>query len=369
MLVSSIPRRAQHIEAHDDSSFGLNEVAKRSLQVEKDMDGGFHCDWFALSTNLTTFVNPTIIPPIPSYWINLAQNTDRRDYMKTQLSIFGQQLGVGENTRIEGIMPGLPSYRVQMLEKPCNRNTESDIAIILSHLTAIYRAIKDTSPAAMNSPYALILEDDVDFHANVDMRHVISTAPVDFGILQLTTTNKEALSSLWDAFEASGNSMFWTRSKWSDTTKNGKYTLYWGALGYIINKKVVEPFIDDVVEVDSQLGLSFKIVNSFFQQKCERTRARPCVLANCLFSDSYVYSGAGPTYVARFPLITSGKAMGLNSTVHQTHIQAHLDAFELIQKRLLALRATSRHIKCKQRRKHYRSLDRKKGSHHEQMTK
>ena len=211
----------------------------------------------------------------------------------------------------------------------------------------MYHAVKDTSPMAQRSLYALILEDDVDFNIKVDIRKIIESAPSDFSVLQLSTTNTEAIDSLWDKYIKSGHSSFWTPNIWSDTTKNGKYTLYWGALGYVIRKSVVEKFLDDVIEIDTiTKKLSFKIVNSFFPEKCSRTKARPCVLANCLFSDSYIYSGAGPTYVAHFPLLTSGKAVGLNSTVHQTHVPAHVEAFEAINKLTLELRNNARYSRC-----------------------
>ena len=135
-------------------------------------------------------------------------------------------------------------------------------------------------------------------------------------------------------------------------------------MGYIIQKSVVEQFLNDVITVDfSNTGtdvgsdsgiekLSFKIINSFSPQKCKRSKGYPCVLANCLFSDSYIYSGAGPTYVSNFPLLTSGKVVGLKSTVHQTHIPAHLEAFNEIEKLTKDLRMQPKYSKCLKRRSH-----------------
>ena len=130
----------------------------------------------------------------------------------------------------------------------------------------------------------------------------------------------------------------------ANTTGNGKYARYWGALGYIINKNVVKPFLDDVVTHDTTSGLnSYKLVNSFFERGCKRTRDRPCVLANCLFSDTYIYSGAGPTYVHNVPLITSGKAA---STSHRNHIEAHLAAFRRIEEITKSMRDKGALLKC-----------------------
>jgi len=321
-------------------------------QVEEE----FRCDWHSLAFNLTghTQANRHIrskaldMEPIPTYWINLADSVDRRRYMTAQLNLYGAQMGLGSHFRVEAVRPQASEYRVTKLEMPCKRNTETDIAVILSHLTAIYRAVKD---ASASSDYALILEDDVAFQFKFDMRRVIANAPPDFGLLQLSTTNTEALSLLWKAFESSHNTDFWTRNNWDATTANKKYTLYWGALGYIINKKVAKSFIEDVVEEDAAGNLSFKIINSFNTHKCKRTKGYPCVLANCLFSDSYIYSGAGPTYVARFPLLTSGRSMGLNSTAHQTHVPAHIEAFKKIKDLLDQLRGMPRYTHCKHRMK------------------
>ncbi len=341
--------------------------AARNLQSADRMQHEFRCDWPVLSFNVSVATrsrSPSLMVTdasfsrstskssslaLPAYWINLDDNIDRRDYMNKNFEVFGHQLGIGSNRRISAVKPDTEAFRITKLEKPCKRNTDGDLAIILSHLTAIYRAIKDTSPMAQHNPYALILEDDVEFHLKADLRKVIQSAPADFGVLQLTTTNTEALTTLWGKFEASGFSSFWTPNKWSDTTKNGKYTLYWGALGYVIQKKVVEPFIDRVVDVAADGSLSFKIINSFFPDKCIQTKDRPCVLANCLFSDSYIYSAAGPTYVSHFPILTSGKNMGLNSTAHQTHVPAHIEAFQEIQKLLDGMRATPHYAKCKKK--------------------
>ena len=98
---------------------------------------------------------------------------------------------------------------------------------------------------------------------------------------------------------------------------------------YLINKKVVKPFIDDVITVGPGGEKSFKIINSFYPNECKRTKEYPCVLANCLFADSYIYSGAGPTYVTKIPLFT-GASVAMKSTVHDDHVPAHKEGFSKI---------------------------------------
>jgi GR25 family glycosyltransferase involved in LPS biosynthesis len=87
------------------------------------------------------------------YWINLLTNKERRDFMLEQLSRLGmkQQL-------IRAVTPDVPDlYNVTKLQKPCARNTKKDIAVIASHLSAIYNAVYDDSTDA-KSTYALIME-------------------------------------------------------------------------------------------------------------------------------------------------------------------------------------------------------------------
>ena len=161
------------------------------------------------------------------------------------------------------------------------------------------------------------------------------------------TSNIEAIEELWNKYKASSETKKWTRNHWTNTTGNGKYARYWGALAYIIDKNTVKPFLDDVVTHDAASGLnSYKLVNSFFEKDCKRTRERPCILANCLFSDTYIYSGAGPTYVYNVPLITSGKAA---STSHQNHIEAHMVAFKRIEEITKSIRGEKPRMKCQDR--------------------
>lgn len=268
---------------------------------------------------------------LPTYWINLLESQERRKVMVQYLKESHDYAGIGHHKRILAVTPDSLSYNLTRLEKPCKRNSPSDLAIIMSHLTAMRTAVYDRHKLGGEqsySDYALILEDDIEFTFRVDLRRVVSQAPKDFGILQLMTSNVEAINELQEKYFASKGTNLWTLNHWTNTTGNGKYARYWGALGYIINKRVVKSFLDDVVHHDPVTGRnSYKIINSFSPDRCKRTRERPCVLANCLFSDTYIYSGAGPTYVFHIPLLTSGKR---RSTSHESHIEAHTTAFKRI---------------------------------------
>ena len=228
------------------------------------------------------------------YWINLDSKTERRAYMENQFS----KIHINHH-RISAITDNSSEFRLGMLEKPCKRNTDKDIAVILSHLKAIHTAVYSPRRKSVLDNYALILEDDVKFLYDIDFMQLIKSAPESFGILQLVTSNIEAIQLLWDSYQEvsrkKGQSQklkivndwgrFWNTNKWTDKTKNGKYPLYWSAQAYLIDKRVVKPFIDDVVDITRSGGKSksrvYKIVNSFHSGGCKRTHIRPCVLANC----------------------------------------------------------------------------------------
>jgi hypothetical protein len=193
-------------------------------------------------------------------------------------------------------------------------------------MTAIRSAIYDTS--MRGSDYALIMEDDVRFKFDVNFTKLIESAPKDFGILQLLTSNVEALHKLWNSYtefdseKTTESRKIWTQSFWDSMTKDKKTVLFWSAQAYLINKRTIRPFIDDVVDSwanSTGAHLSFKIINSFDPKRCLRSRLDPCIVSNCLFSDSYIYAGGGPTYVLNFPLF-NGDTLGYQSTIHQEQV-------------------------------------------------
>lgn len=264
---------------------------------------------------------------IKAYWLNMDHNHDRAVYMESQLTRIGIL-----HQRVSAISPNSSEYLVDKLEQPCKRNTPRDISVILSHLKAMHMAVYPKDPTSDNSDYALILEDDVKFLYDIDFDAMIKSAVSDFGILQLITSNVEAINMLLHQYKTGTPSeRHWKKTAWNHFTKNGKTSLYWSAQAYLVNKKVIKPFLDDVITVDPATGLlHFKIINSFFPSKCQRTRERPCVLSNCLFADSYIFSGAGPTYISTIPLFTGSK-IGYTSTIHQEQVSFHQEAFGLIK--------------------------------------
>jgi len=81
---------------------------------------------------------------------DLDDRKSRSSFMSNQLKEYGLL-----NDRIKAITPHSPRFNVSKLVKTCKRNTDRDIAVILSHLNAIYTAIHDKSG---NKNYAIIFE-------------------------------------------------------------------------------------------------------------------------------------------------------------------------------------------------------------------
>ena len=162
---------------------------------------------------------------LPVYFINRDAHTERRRKTEAHLNSLGFKY-----RRIRAIEPDSSEYNVVMLEQPCKKNTPTQIAVILSHLKAIYTAVHDPIPPTSQndkllSNYALIMEDDVKLLYDVDFAEMINTAPRKFGTLQLVTSNPEAVDSLWYEFNT------FRCSNTSTAANEGKEELNEGVLG------------------------------------------------------------------------------------------------------------------------------------------
>lgn len=110
---------------------------------------------------------------------------------------------------------------------------------------------------------------------------------------------------------------------------------YWSTCGYLIDREVMKPIIDEII-FEKDGWLQFKIiagiqgpcapseccVNGKFVQK------PPCVWASFGYqADSFLYA-MSKTYMLSVPLITNGKGVAA-STFHQEHVNMfHLAAFK-----------------------------------------
>jgi GR25 family glycosyltransferase involved in LPS biosynthesis len=202
-----------------------------------------------------------------------------------------------------------------------NKNTPKELGCTTSHLIAMRQAIYSNRTT---SRYALIIEDDVSLPFNIDFDALARSAPKGFGILQLFNSNIDSMTKLWKMYQKDPNYL------WSES-----YNLrYWSTCGYMIDREVMKPVIDEVI-YEKDGWLQFKIIAGIQgpcapQECCVQGKfieKPPCVWASFGYqADSYLYSLA-KTYMLSVPLITNGRGVAA-STFHQEHVNMfHLAAF------------------------------------------
>ena len=298
---------------------------------------------------LTLFASATI----PIYYINMDDMTERARLMEQHLSELGLKA-----TRVPGLTTR--TCNILMLERMCKghkgRMGFDEIAILCSHIRAIYTAVTDDStPQARESKYALILEDDVRFSFAVDLNSLIREAPVDFGVLQLMTSHRDDFETVWEQFtgvvnqsaEAFAHSHFhkggvdkegihaadkYNHKLW---TFRDRQSTVWSAQAYVINKALYREFINVAVKPDRNGKLGYKILShQDFHKKNEHANPyKPVIMSQCIFADMFVYSIGEPCYILNVPLF-NGALVGHNSSynLHQKHVAFHVRGFYDIYK-------------------------------------
>lgn len=128
-----------------------------------------------------------------------------------------------------------------------NKNTPKELGCTTSHLLAMREAIYSKTAT---SRYALIIEDDVLFPFDIDIEAMAATAPKGFGILQLFNSNKESLALSWTRY-TNNNGELWLHSK------NLKF---WSTCAYMIDREIMRPVIDAVVNIATDGWINFKVV-------------------------------------------------------------------------------------------------------------
>ena len=216
------------------------------------------------------------------------------------------------------------------------KNRKREVTVTISHLLAIRRAIYDKTNTG---PYALILEDDLQFAFEVDFAALIASAPSDFGVLQLVTSNDYSVLNLWRVYLRHNTT--WVKRKENDD--------YWCAGAYIINKALLKPYIDRIIAPIE--GPSTTVGNSWVgvhliagyerpvctpSMCCENNKQfnltnPPCVRSPRGYaSDNFIYSIIyGNSYMLTVPIVTGG-VFGNRSTLHQDHVSFHVSAFNRI---------------------------------------
>jgi GR25 family glycosyltransferase involved in LPS biosynthesis len=128
-------------------------------------------EWILQNISFYPFYQVTFSLPIsqelPVYYINLANENDKRDRIENQL----RNLGFDDRTRVEAWnsadIRGNVHLEITSVPIILNKN-DNEIACIASHHWATYLAVTDTSNSF---PYAMIIEDDVRFEFNDNERN------------------------------------------------------------------------------------------------------------------------------------------------------------------------------------------------------
>ena len=233
---------------------------------------------------------------------------------------------------------GTKTHRV-FITGMCGRpkSTKKELAVTVSHMMAIHTALI----APSENEYALILEDDMNIaFSGVNWELLIESAPKNFTILQLITSNGNLLQKYYDMYKE--KTALWVKRDNLDL---------WCAGAYIVNKEMVRPFMEAMIEIQPNKRVFMKVVAAYGNIK-ENNRAHlppdsgklPCFPPQCCdasmgfvevypcqygprgYQADHLLYMIGPTYYLAVPLITSA-SVGNRSTMHQEHVELHQIAF------------------------------------------
>ena len=134
----------------------------------------------------------------------------------------------------------------------------AELFCTMSHLLAIYRAVHSTTAT---SKYALIMEDDVYIPISTDYNALADSAPSDFGVLQLLTSQVKWLKSMRDEYIKKPK-----HGLWSKRTIKSKM---WSAGFYLINRERLRPIIDAIIHIDPKYPtiIQFRIIAALSDNK------------------------------------------------------------------------------------------------------
>lgn len=344
----------------------------------------------------------TSVPDI--YYLNLDKSRERRSFMERQLRYYNL---LGNAHRVRAYVPEdlwiPPEIKVPdeckvysgkvalgadnsesrvFIDGHCGRpkNSKRELTVTASHLRALFEATHAPNNSLVSSPYALILEDDLQLAFDIDWVSFFKTAPGDFAMLQLVTSNERDVQLLYSKYKKSSGAHLWHKR----LDKND----FWCAGAYIVHKERMRPVIDRIVrllspgvapkqgaglENDAKLAMTVMAGYSrpCFPKLCCNEVAAPGTVAQdhehgfenigkftvggggvsggggvgssapgthkaCIFAargyqaDHYIFSLARRfTYMLTVPIV-GGAGVGNVSTLHQDHVSMHVGAFARI---------------------------------------
>lgn len=338
-------------------------------------------------------------------FLNLDRSTDRRRFMEAQLRFYSLQ---EKARRVPAFVPDEllvpPEIKtpdeckvfkgkvVLDAESParvfidghCGRpkNSKRELSVTTSHLRALFLATRPSASNASSSPFALILEDDMQLAFDVDWPALHKTVPEDAVMLQLVTSNERDVQALFAKYKKSGGAHLWHKR----LDRND----FWCAGAYLVHKERMRPIIDRIVRLlpasapftaasaaaalqappTPSSPLDAKLVMTVlagysrpcFPKLCCNELAAPQEHGHgyenlgkfivggggggggelgpthqaCIFAargyqaDHYIFSLARRyTYMLTVPLV-GGASVGNVSTLHQEHVSMHVGAFSRI---------------------------------------
>jgi len=195
------------------------------------------------------------------YFINLDKSVSRRAFMEKQLRYYNlhsssrrvrayvpeeifvpSSIKVPDECRVFAGKVSLPpgdQHRV-FVDGHCGRpkNSKRELTTTTSHLGALYAATHAPNTTT-SSPYALILEDDLELAFEIDWPLFYQSLPPDAVMLQLVTSNERDVAILYSKYKKSGGKHVWHRR----LDKND----FWCAGAYLVHKERLRPVIDRIV--------------------------------------------------------------------------------------------------------------------------
>lgn len=158
------------------------------------------------------------------YWINIDERVDRYAHMADIFAKYGWP-----NTRIPAIVPYTVSSNMDILYASNISNLRihmPSIACIGSHIKAAQVAQSDMSKSD-KLEHIIIMEDDIIPLFDIDFSKIIETAPTDWDILKLHTSNKAIINSNLTKF-------YNADSLWSEWVIDD-----WSTVAYVLNRNTV----------------------------------------------------------------------------------------------------------------------------------
>jgi len=202
-----------------------------------------------------------------------------------------------KHIRVSGVSPDQLTLDNEYMIRLDN-NTKTLIACTTSHLDALYQAFNLYKLKSENY-YYLVLEDDVRLSYNFNWTKLIESAPSEWSMLQITTSNPNMINYLKEQWIASNGTLLWKL----------RNNAAWAAGAYVINTRKIGNVFDKATLTESISTMNrFNTMNTFMQ-RCNKTDTSIAARCRCqggilYYADKYIYrlSDKSSSYISTIPL-------------------------------------------------------------------